>query len=34
MDTRPPPKKASNSINYHLSRFSKRLIAQGKKNKK
>lgn len=31
MDAPPPVKKANNTINYHLSRFSKRLIAQGKK---
>ncbi|KAL2259433.1 hypothetical protein VTK26DRAFT_6897 [Humicola hyalothermophila] len=31
MDAPAPPKKGSNTINYHLNRFSKRLIAQGKR---
>lgn len=31
MDAPAAPKKGSNTINYHLARFSKRLIAQGKK---
>lgn len=33
MDAPQPPKKPNNSINYHLARFSKKLIAQGKKGK-
>jgi hypothetical protein len=33
MDAPPAPPKGSNTINYHLARFSKRLIAQGKKKK-
>jgi hypothetical protein len=31
MDAPPAPAKGSRTINYHLARFSKRLIAQGKK---
>ncbi|KAK3305892.1 uncharacterized protein B0T15DRAFT_396618 [Chaetomium strumarium] len=31
MDAPRPPEKSSNTINYHLARFSKRLIAQGSK---
>ncbi|KAG7284960.1 hypothetical protein NEMBOFW57_009576 [Staphylotrichum longicolle] len=31
MDAPAAPKKGTNTINYHLARFSKRLIAQGKK---
>ncbi len=31
MDAPPAPPPPSNTINYHLGRFSKRLIAQGKK---
>ncbi|KAK4152304.1 hypothetical protein C8A00DRAFT_44608 [Chaetomidium leptoderma] len=31
MDAPIAPKKGSNTINYHLARFSKRLIAQGRK---
>jgi hypothetical protein len=31
MDAPAPPPKPSNTINYHLARFSKRLISQGKK---
>ncbi|KAK4101204.1 mitochondrial ribosomal protein 10 [Parathielavia hyrcaniae] len=31
MDAPPAPAKGSNTINYHLARFSKRLISQGKK---
>lgn len=34
MDAPKAPKKASNSINYHLQRLSTRLIQQGKKAKK
>jgi hypothetical protein len=30
MDAPRPPEKSSNTINYHLARFSKRLIAQGR----
>ncbi|KAK4107430.1 mitochondrial ribosomal protein 10 [Canariomyces notabilis] len=33
MDAPPPPKKPGNTINYHLARFSKKLISQGKKGK-
>ncbi|KAM7190871.1 hypothetical protein V8F20_009555 [Naviculisporaceae sp. PSN 640] len=32
MDAPKPPPKAGNTINYHLSRFSKRLISQKKKD--
>jgi hypothetical protein len=31
MDAPPAPKKRTPTINYHLARFSKRLIAQGSK---
>lgn len=31
MDAPAAPKKGPNTINYHLARFSKRLIAQAKK---
>ena len=30
-DAPAPPKKSSSTINYHLGRFSKRLIAQGRR---
>ncbi|KXX75116.1 hypothetical protein MMYC01_208891 [Madurella mycetomatis] len=33
MDAPQAPKKPNNTINYHLARFSKRLIAQGSKGK-
>ncbi|KAH6616073.1 hypothetical protein B0J18DRAFT_469319 [Chaetomium sp. MPI-SDFR-AT-0129] len=31
MDAPPPPPKKNSTINYHLNRFSKRLIAQARK---